>query len=90
MKSDKYGLLGLDYITPHKDEFSNPNPIQFMRVEPGVTFRFEFLLFDYIKKDETGKDNILVSAEKKKELFKLILLDFGIGAKTNVGYGQLK
>lgn len=75
------GLFGLDYITPHtQGEFANPIPIQFMRILPGVTFRFSFLLKD-------GKE---WTAEKKAAIFKEILSTVGIGAKTNVGYGQLE
>ncbi len=72
-------FLANDYITHHKDPLKNPNPIQFLKVLPRVTFRFDFKLTD-----EGMKANL------KKELFKQILLDFGIGAKTNVGYGQWK
>ena len=85
IKAEKHGLLGLDYITPHKDEFSNPKPIQFMRIEPDVTFRFEFLLQDSKKYGE-----IICDKEDKIKLFREILTTVGIGAKTNVGYGQLK
>ena len=35
------------------------------------------------------KDGTTVTAQQKKELFKNILIDFGIGAKTNTGYGVL-
>lgn len=83
------GLLGLDYITPHSNQFKDPKPIQFIRIEPGVTFRFEFLLHDFLEKTPEGESTIKVSKEAKRELFKAILKDVGIGAKTNVGYGQL-
>ncbi len=88
----KNKLLGNDYITPHKDKdgnynpLKNPNPIQFLKVMPGVTFRFEFILRDF--RDENG--NTLITADNKRDLFKAILQDLGIGAKTNVGYGQFK
>ncbi len=88
----KNKLLGNDYITPHKDKdgnynpLKNPNPIQFLKVMPGVTFRFEFILRDF--RDENG--NTLITADNKRDLFKDILQDLGIGAKTNVGYGQFK
>lgn len=80
------GVLGLDYITPHKDPLKNPNPIQFMKVLPEVQFRFQFRIPNEIKLNSDvaiGKDQILI-------LFKSILMDVGIGAKTNVGYGQLQ
>ncbi len=70
-------FLSNDYITHHEHPLKNPNPVQFLKVLPQVTFRFEFLL----------KDEIMPAA-LKLELFRQILLDLGIGAKTNVGYGQ--
>lgn len=77
-------FLANDYITPHKhptnpklDPFTNPNPIQFLKVLPQVTFQFNFRLTD-----------IGLKKEIKLELFRQILLDLGVGAKTNVGYGQ--
>ncbi len=73
-------LLATDYITPHKDNpLKNPNPIQFLKVLPQVKFRFYFQLSD-----------IAIKAVLKNELFRQILVDFGIGAKTNVGYGQFE
>ena len=75
--SDNGKLLGNDYITPHKDPLKNPIPLQFMKVMPQVEFQFNFKLTD------NG-----IPAIVKLELFKQILLDLGIGAKTNVGYGQ--
>jgi CRISPR-associated protein Cmr6 len=77
-------FIGDDYITPHinrkKPElspFTNPVPLMFLKILPEVTIQFQFDL-------KSG----LLSAEQKKELFQRLLLDFGIGAKTNVGYGQ--
>ncbi len=72
-------FLSNDFITPHKDNpLKNPVPLQFLKILPQVTFRFDFKL----------TENEDMTAELKKELFKQILLDLGIGAKTNVGYGQ--
>ncbi|MGA7722677.1 MAG: type III-B CRISPR module RAMP protein Cmr6 [Ignavibacteriaceae bacterium] len=76
-----------DYITPHtKDIYKNPTPIRFLKVGPGVSFTFQFRLFNY--KDKNG--NVLLSSTDIKEIFKKILSDWGIGAKRNVGYGQFK
>lgn len=72
-------FLANDYLTPHKNRFQDPIPIQFLKLLPDVTLRFIFDL----------KDTILTKSEKLL-LFEVILLDHGIGAKTNVGYGQLK
>jgi len=85
-------ILNDDYITPHKhpdrnkfylDPFVDPIPIRFLRVEPGVEFTFSFILHDSKVIEGLVK-------EKKLELFKSILKDLGVGAKTNVGYGSLK
>ncbi len=77
-------FLDEDFITPHKhksnpnlDEYANPTPIKFLKVLPGVAFRFQFDLKD-------GS----IAADQKCRLFKKIILDLGIGAKTSVGYGQ--
>lgn len=84
---DKNRLFEEDYITPHtKGIFKNPIPIRFLKVGPGVTFTFQFRLFDY--KDING--NVLISADDIKEIFRRILIDFGVGAKRNVGYGQFE
>lgn len=83
-------LIDKDYITPHinrKDpnysSLTEPIPIPFVKVLPEVCFRFDFDL----------KDSALwpaLTADKKKDFFKALLLMFGIGAKTRVGYGQFR
>lgn len=78
-------LLSTDAITPHRQnpellELAAPNPLTIIRIRPGVTFRFQFNLHETLG----------ISPEQKKEIFKTILTDLGIGAKTNVGYGVLK
>lgn len=78
--TDQY--LASDFITPHKHPLRNPVPIQFLKVLPGVVFRFQFNLMPY------KNDKHQLSVEAIRLLFKSILRDIGIGAKTNVGYGQ--
>lgn len=77
-------FIGDDYITPHQNRkkpemspFTNPIPLMFLKILPEVTIQFQFDV----------KDGLLTK-EQKEELFRRLLLDFGIGAKTNVGYGQ--
>ena len=78
-------FLANDYITPHGENLlKNPTPLQFLKVLPQVDFQFRFIL------KNTKIDSITIYAQDKKELFRKILLDFGIGAKTNVGYGQFE
>lgn len=74
-------VLGEDFITPHKSPIKNPIPLQFLKVLSGVTFRFAFRMGDHLGE---------LTSEQVGELFRSILLDVGIGAKTNVGYGQFK
>lgn len=72
-------FLASEYITPH-EPLKNPNPISFVKVKPKVCFLFSFIL----------KDGELLKGRQKKELFKHIILDFGAGAKTNVGFGKFR
>ena len=72
-------FLANDYITAHSDPLKDPNPVKFLKILPEVIIHFQFDL----------KDN-LIPKEAKEMLFKQLLLDFGIGAKTNVGYGQFE
>lgn len=74
-------LLDDEYITPHPSPFDDPNPISFMKIRPNVEIEFGFLLHD---------DPVLgMTAEEKLELFKKLLLEMGVGAKTHVGYGRM-
>lgn len=77
-ESGKGKFMGSDFITPHSNPLSNPIPIQFLKVVSNIAFRFQFKFTD-----------INLSAKAKEILFKRILLTLGVGAKTNVGYGQL-
>ncbi|ALO30432.1 type III-B CRISPR module RAMP protein Cmr6 [Porphyromonas gingivalis] len=72
-------LFGEDYITHHPNPLQNPNPVRFLRVNPGVTYQFRFILKDHGEK---------LTVDFKTKLFKAIICTFGLGAKTNVGYGQ--
>lgn len=78
--------MGIDYITPHKgDPLKNPIPLPFLRINPNVVFDFRFHL-----QDVKIKDGSVYPAETIQKLFTEILKDFGIGAKTHVGYGMLE
>ncbi len=72
-------ILGDDYITPHKEELKNPIPLRFIKVLPDISFRFDFEL-----------NNGLISKDEKVKLFKQIIEDLGLGAKTNIGYGKFE
>ena len=78
-------FLADDAITPHKDgPLKNPIPIAMLKIAPECTIEFRFRLHNSVVGGNT------FAANDKLELFKEILGTVGIGAKTNVGYGQLK
>lgn len=77
--NDAGRILSADSITPHNGPLKNPTPITFVKIASGCKIKFRFHL-----KDSDG-----VTADDKMSLFKYILMAFGAGAKTNVGYGQL-
>ena len=73
-------LLGDDFLTPHDESgLKNPIPLRFIKVMPGVSFVFDFILYDGI-----------LDKQEKRTLFEKILEDLGLGAKTNVGYGKFE
>jgi CRISPR-associated protein Cmr6 len=77
---DEYGhLIGSEYITPHPDPMQNPIPVHLIKVLPDVRFEFRFQLCDSAE----------MTAIEKKDLFYKLLVTFGVGAKTNVGFGIL-
>lgn len=85
---DTQGLVDTDFITPHLEPLKNPTPIRFLRIVPDVTIHFRFRLVD--TKISLGGETITFSVDEKKQLFKKLLMTFGIGAKTNTGYGVLR
>ncbi|WP_418626984.1 type III-B CRISPR module RAMP protein Cmr6 [Anaerosinus sp.] len=91
---DSFKCLGLDSITPHRQtdllELAEPVPLTFLKVLPEVRFKFNFLLHDTELVSEDGEKITILESQTKKELFQELLCTFGIGAKTNVGYGVLK
>ena len=85
---DQGRVFAEDYITPHggpgrDDPLKNPTPLRFLKIGPGVTFRFQFRL------RHLAIGGIELSPGEQAAFFKAILKDFGIGAKRNTGYGVL-
>jgi len=70
-------LMKTDFITKH-EELKNPNPVGILKIKEDIVFRFCFSVPESNKYDR----------EKIVQFFKQIILIWGIGAKTNVGYGQ--
>jgi len=65
-----------EFITPHSKITKNPVPIKFLKIKKGSKFLFQFIF----------KTNF-IDKNKKLNLFQTLIKDFGIGAKTNTGYG---
>lgn len=82
-------ILGLESITPHRANTAQmqgltaPLPLTLLKILPGVTLRFPFVLTD------STVDGFTLTAGEKQTLFGRILLLFGAGAKTDVGFGVL-
>ncbi len=77
-------FISTDFITPHNESpLKNPIPLMFIKVLPNVRFKFDFKL-----KNSASYDGLTI--ERKLMLYKYILLTIGLGAKTNVGYGQFE
>lgn len=81
--NDKGKFLEDDYITPHPDPLKNPVPIKMLKIASGCTMEFRFKLNTCVINGN------VYNADSKLKIFKDILTTVGIGAKTNVGYGQL-
>ena len=79
-------ILETDVLTPHgSNPLKNPIPLPFLKVKPKVEFTFQFMLHE-----TTLPNGKKITAEQKQSAFNILIEVFGIGAKTNVGYGQLK
>lgn len=82
---EKGRVMGYDAITPHGEDLTkNPVPIRIIKILPNVVFEFSFRLQDSVIGEKT------TTKQQKQKLFEEILRYFGIGAKTNVGYGVLE
>ena len=95
IKPDSKGhLIGLENITSHISTISeyqgliDPNPITLMKVMPDVVFLFRFKLCD--SEITVNNKTVKITAEQKLKLFENNIADFGMGAKTNVGFGLLE
>ena len=78
-----------------KKKLFDVNVLTMLRVAPGAKINLNFILKDSVIEPVKKENGVVVlngfnfTKELKLELFKQILTDFGIGAKTNVGYGNL-
>ena len=75
-------------------DWQNPNPIFFLTVKEGIIFNFYVLFDEYrfkrLKKDKSELVSVIENLNIENEiknLLKQALQNFGIGAKTSLGYG---
>lgn len=78
-------FLKQDFLAPHPSKIQSPNVLKFLAIAPDTEIEFFFSLKD--SKLKSGEENTTITAEQKAEMFFNLLKDFGVGAKTNVGYG---
>ncbi|MCI9629894.1 type III-B CRISPR module RAMP protein Cmr6 [Thomasclavelia cocleata] len=86
-------ILKLDNLAPHHQNeklltLGEVNVITMLRLAPGTKIKFNFILTDSIIEVDGEKPHT-IKKNDKINLFKETIKDFGIGAKTNVGYGYL-
>lgn len=82
-------VFSLDYLAPHKDNgvsslLSDPDLVKVLKVVPKVVFDFSFIIPENIE-----YLNTIFSREDIIRLLKNAILEVGVGAKTNTGYGYL-
>jgi len=74
-------IFEIDTITPHgTNPLKNPTPLNFLKIRPNVTFNLQIIMHTLTA--------IPISTVQIRDLFISILRITGLGAKTNVGYGQ--
>ena len=77
----KERIVERDTINPHDNNpLKSPNPLAFLKISSGCTVQFRFDV----------KNGEKLNADDKINLFREIITTLGIGAKTNVGYGQFE
>lgn len=81
-------FLKQDFLAPHPSKIQSPNVLKFLAIAPDTEIEFFFSLKD--SKLKSGEGNTIITAEQKAEMFFNLLKDFGVGAKTNVGYGIME
>jgi len=84
-------ILELDIMNPHYQpyyqnneppgDWHNPNPIFFLTVPEGIVFQFAIA-----PRDERG----VCLLDKARDILISALEEFGVGAKTALGYGRFK
>lgn len=80
--------LDEDWLAPHlyngkRSRLREPNPIRFLKIVPGVVFRFSFLA-----DSTTLSGGLTITPQQKIELYKILLTNRNLGAKHRSGFGS--
>lgn len=82
--------LDEDQIVP--DRYVEPIPINLLKVMPGVTFAFRFTLpehYDLLMRENLYRVRAALKPTETRMLFSGLLRQYGVGAKSRLGYGRL-
>ena len=84
-------IVDEDWITPHlldgkRSKLCEPVPIRFLKISPGVKFKFSFVLTDTII--NSNSTPLKITANQKNDLFKILLSKYTLGAKHRTGFGK--
>jgi len=100
-QSDDYAVkdvLAIDIMTPHFSDYYekpkenppidwyNPNPITFLVAKENLNFTFCLSLIMQTQKNQE-EENLLI---KVRSITEEALINYGVGAKTSLGYGRFK
>ena len=80
--------LDEDWLAPHlyndrRSRLREPNPIRFLKIVPGVVFRFSFLV-----DSTTLSGGLTITPQQKIKLYKILLTNRNLGAKHRSGFGS--
>jgi CRISPR type III-B/RAMP module RAMP protein Cmr6 len=90
-------IFELDVMTPHYQgyytknqppgDWENPNPITFLTVKKEINFCFNVLFDRFRAKEILNDDKFSELSQLVKDWLEKALKEFGVGAKTRLGYG---
>ncbi len=86
--SNRNWFVDEDWFAPHqhngkRSKLREPNPIRFLKIVPGVVFKFGFLA----PSTDLG-DGVVITPQQQISLYKELLLSRNFGAKHRTGFGS--
>jgi len=68
-------------------DWENPNPITFLTIKKEINFCFNVLFDRFRAKEILNDDKFSELSQLVKDWLEKALKEFGVGAKTRLGYG---